>query len=179
VERTKKTNKVLLIFLILLLILLLPLLALSYFGSQTRQLHAAEHFFQNNRSALEDSINVLETALTELRNDKENYIELKKPSILSNDVDSIYWVRTGDGNQAYVLFLGAFGIVPSGSYYGLYYSINDKPCNLMEPLAPEGLKQDKPKQRDSEIWTWQQQNGDNSYYTERIAPHWFTYRQTF
>lgn len=178
----KKIYKVLLIFLIVLLILSLPFLAIRYFGSQTRQLHKAEYFYKNNQPVLEDSIDVLKSTLTESPvNNGENFIELKKPPIIPSDVDRIYWVREDGDDQAFVLLLGAFGIVPSGSYYGLYYSNNDTPCNLMEPQAPENLKQqeNRPKQRNSEIWTWQEWKGDNTYYTERIAPHWFTYRQTF
>ena len=178
----KKRNKVLLPFLIVLLFLSLP----SYFGSQTRQLHKAEHFFTNNQPVLEDSIDILESTLKNTLtedpvNNKDHFIDLKKPPILPNGVDQIYWVRADDDNQAYVLCLGGFGIVPACGYYGLYYSINDMPCNLMEPQAPENLKQqeNKQQQRNTEIWTWQQRKGDNSFYTERIAPHWFTYRETF
>ncbi|MDD3363404.1 MAG: hypothetical protein PHZ03_00325 [Syntrophomonas sp.] len=182
----KKRKKVLLIFLIVLLILSIPFLSIGYFGSQTGQLHKAKHFFKNNQPALEDSIDVLESTLQNTLtedpvNNKENYIELKKPPTLPSDVNTIYWVRAGGDDQAYVLSLGAFGIVPSMSYYGLYYSINDTPCNLMETQAPENVKQQENtlKPSDSEIWTWQESKGDNSFYTERIAPHWFTYRQTF
>jgi len=185
-ENMKKRNKVLLRFLVVLLILSIPFLAIGYFGSQTGQLYKTKHFFENNQPALEDSIDVLESnlqnTLTENSvNNEENYIELKKPPILPSDVDTINWVRADGDDQAYVLSLGAFGIVPSGSYYGLYYSINDTPCNLMEPQAPEKLKQqeNRLKPNDSQIWTWQESKGDNSFYTERIARHWFTYRQTF
>lgn len=73
----KKRIKVLLIFLISLLVLLLPFLALSYIGSQTKQLHEAEHFFKNNQSVLEDSISALESTLPNslAQNNEDNFIE--------------------------------------------------------------------------------------------------------
>lgn len=171
----KKRNRILRNFLIMLLILSLPF----YYGSQSGQLYKAECFFKNNQPVLEDSIKVLESTLKNTVSNEDNFINLKKPSILPNNVEQIYWVRADGGNQAYVLHLGGFGIVPSTSYYGLYYVIKDTPCNLMEPQKHENLRQKNKSKRTKEIWTWQEENGDNSFYTERIAPHWFTYRETF
>lgn len=64
-----------------------------------------------------------------------------------------------------------FGIVSSSIYYGFYYSSND------EPVAYQATQMQL--EPDGDGWKWQQLNGDNHYYTEKIANNWYYYKVGF
>lgn len=75
-------------------------------------------------------------------------------------------------NELYIdFYCSGFGIAPSSTYYGFYYSSNDEPIGFQ--AAPIELEPD------GNGWSWQQPNGDNSYYTEKILKNWYYYRAGF
>lgn len=67
--------------------------------------------------------------------------------------------------------VGGRGLVPSASYYGLYYSSENVPLSYQAAemeLAPEGRG-----------WSWREAAGDNRYYTEPLQDCWFYYAMDF
>ncbi len=69
------------------------------------------------------------------------------------------------------LIYGGIGLVPSSSYYGFYYSADDGVHALVGPdaeLVPEGKG-----------FRWKEEKGDNNFYIEQIAEHFFYYEQHF
>lgn len=52
-----------------------------------------------------------------------------------------------------------------GQYWGFYYSTNDV------PIGDQGYELDLTKSKDG--WYWQEPDGNNYYYTEKITDNWF------
>lgn len=82
------------------------------------------------------------------------------------DVDDIdIW---GTGEDAMVEFrTGAFGIVPSGSYWGVYYSADGSPKpfqNSDNELIPDG-----------DGWVWQEADSDNHGETYPLGGGWYAF----
>lgn len=82
------------------------------------------------------------------------------------DVDDIdIW---GTGEDAMVEFrTGAFGIVPSGSYWGVYYSADGSPKpfqNSDNELIPDG-----------DGWVWQEEGSDNRGETYPLGGGWYAF----
>jgi len=76
------------------------------------------------------------------------------------------------GNELYIdLYCYGSGLVPSSTYYGFYYTSNDEPVGFQ--AAPVKLEVD------GDGWKWIESNGDNRYYTEKIADHWYYYEAGF
>lgn len=69
-------------------------------------------------------------------------------------------------------YCGGSGLVPSSSYYGFYYSPDDLPLavdvTLTENLRPVG-----------DGFGWEEPDGDNRYYTERIMANWYYYESHY
>lgn len=67
---------------------------------------------------------------------------------------------------------GAFGLAPSSAYWGFYYSPEDIPLPVMGTAemdyAPSGGG-----------WRWEEPEGDNWAYTERLAEGWYWYEMHF
>ena len=66
---------------------------------------------------------------------------------------------------------GGWGLVPSGTYHGFYYSESGRPAayqNVDLELVPVS---------DTE-WTWTD-GTDNGGSTRRISEHWFSYKAWF
>ena len=68
-------------------------------------------------------------------------------------------------------FYSGKGIVPSGVYYGFYYSPDDEPVAVMDYGRLLTLSGD-------EEWTWSG-SGDNGGRTGRIIENWFYYETWF
>ena len=68
-------------------------------------------------------------------------------------------------------YVTGFGIAPSSTYYGFYYSPDDVP--LAYPNADAALTQ---YERNS--WEWSA-NGDNRGVTKKIADCWYYYEASF
>lgn len=66
---------------------------------------------------------------------------------------------------------GFFGLVPSTTYKGFYYSEDDEPHGFQNvPVAFV---------KSENGWSWAESEGDNIQYTERIAAHWYWYEAKF
>lgn len=66
---------------------------------------------------------------------------------------------------------GSFGLVPSTTYKGFYYSEDDEPHGFQD-VPIEFVKS-------GNGWSWAESEGDNTQYTERIAAHWYWYEAKF
>lgn len=63
------------------------------------------------------------------------------------------------------------GIASSGWYAGFYYSSEDIPLGL-QGISRSFIEKGKG-------WKWQEENGDNYEYIERITDHWYYYESGF
>ncbi len=61
----------------------------------------------------------------------------------------------------------AFGLVPSSTYSGFYYSPEDVPMGF------QSAQVDFAEHGDG--WLWEEPEGDNRQYMEKIADHWYWY----
>ena len=82
------------------------------------------------------------------------------------------WPVGPDASAQMVQFsVGANGFGSETSYWGIYTTTDGQPAGWPEPdmpLVPEG-----------DGFFWQEENGDNTYYTEKINDVWWYYRATF
>lgn len=65
----------------------------------------------------------------------------------------------------------AFGLAPSSTYSGFYYSPEDVPMGFQSAqvdFAEHGGG-----------WLWEEPEGDNRQYTEKIADYWYWYEAKF
>ena len=68
---------------------------------------------------------------------------------------------------------GGQGFGPSTHYCGFYYSASDDIAGIWCASPPEEIEADQSG------WSYQQKDGDNTYYTEKIADHFFYYEASF
>lgn len=66
---------------------------------------------------------------------------------------------------------GGFGLAPSSSYTGFYYSPSDVPLGFQGEVMPL-VKTDTG-------WSYEQVNGDNQYETEKIVDLWYYFHMSF
>ena len=78
------------------------------------------------------------------------------------------WPVTVDPNRGQVeFFTSGSGMGSETSYKGVYYSAADT------PLGVQGAELDFTAAENG--WRWEEADGDNWQYTERIVAHWFWY----
>ena len=68
-------------------------------------------------------------------------------------------------------FCAGAGMGGNTRYFGVYYSPEDQPydiCSWAGDIAPQG-----------DGWGWQEEKGDNTFYTERILERFFYYEYSF
>ena len=111
--------------------------------------------FMNNRE-------LFERAAAELLAMGETEIEL--PGVK----DIRVW---GEGGEAVVEFTtGGFGLAPSSSYHGVYYSADGEPAAFQNTDVPLGPSRDG--------WIWHGR-GDNYGETWHINENWYTFYASF
>lgn len=84
------------------------------------------------------------------------------------------WTVTcwGDKDTPLVEFVtSSFGIVPSGNYKGFYYSPAD------QPMGFQGSDMDFTPSGNG--WYWEEPDGDNQEYTEKIIKFWYWFEFQF
>lgn len=72
------------------------------------------------------------------------------------------------GTQQIDFSVGGFGLAPSSTYWGFYYTPDDIPIGIDGSnvlLSPDGNG-----------WSWKEPNGDNSQYIEKICNNWYWYK---
>ncbi len=69
-------------------------------------------------------------------------------------------------------FCKGAGIASAGTYAGFYYTREDQPVGF------DGTALNFTKTKNGG-WRWEEENGDNYEYTERIAAHWYYYEAGF
>lgn len=65
----------------------------------------------------------------------------------------------------------AFGLVPSSTYSGFYYSPEDVPMGY-QSVQVEFVES-------GDGWLWEEPERDNRQYTEKIEDHWYWYEVSF
>lgn len=75
------------------------------------------------------------------------------------------------GTQQIDFSVGGFGLAPSSSYWGFYYTPDDAPIGI------DGSE--VPLSKDGNGWSWQEPDGDNSQYIEKICSNWYWYKASF
>lgn len=117
---------------------------------------------------------------TKIRNLVNNNVKFLNESILLKSYDRIYEIKEikkitkyslGEDKVYIDFFYNGVGIVPSGIYYGFYYTSDDKPRGFQN--GSEKLEKNK------DGWEWRQPNGDNYYITKRITYNWYYYEAGF
>ena len=82
------------------------------------------------------------------------------------------WPVGPDASAQMVQFsIGAAGFGSETSYWGICTTTDGQPAGWPEPdmhLVPDG-----------DGFSWREENGDNTYYTERIDDVWWYYRAEF
>ena len=68
-------------------------------------------------------------------------------------------------------WMGGAGLIPSSSYWGVIYSVED------EPVGFQGVKPEFTW--DGEGWYWQEKNGDNRSYVNKLSDRWYLYQMWF
>lgn len=90
----------------------------------------------------------------------------------SRAIEGIESVEPDEGGSAFVEYdCGGSGFGSSTAYWGFYYSANDDLTHIWcanEPLLPSG-----------DGFLYQQEDGDNRYYTEKIAEHFYYYEAAY
>ena len=77
----------------------------------------------------------------------------------------------GEGGEAVVEFTtGGFGLAPSGTYHGVYYSADGEPAAFQNTDVPLGPSR--------EGWIWHGE-GDNYGETRHISGSWYTFYASF
>ena len=67
--------------------------------------------------------------------------------------------------------MGGFGLVPSSTYWGIVYTVEDV------PVGWSGVDLDY--NWDGNGWYWQEETGDNHSYVTKLDDHWYLYQMWF
>ena len=81
-----------------------------------------------------------------------------------------YWKNDGE-DLIIEYFCEGSGIASAGTYAGFYYTSED------QHVGYEGTASNFTKEKNG--WRWEEENGDNYEYTERISAHWYYYEAGF
>lgn len=82
-----------------------------------------------------------------------------------------------EGEHSIVEFYyNGFGIAPSSTYYGFYYSPDDVPVATAFFMNYEGYKLTDEK---SGEWVWEEAGGDNGCQVVKIRDNWYYYKAWF
>ncbi len=84
-----------------------------------------------------------------------------------------------EGDNVYIgtdyvdIYFGGTGLVPSSSYYGVFYSAKGDMCVVYAGLALSELT------AEGDGWCWRQPGGDNSYYVEPLGNGYYYYEEHY
>lgn len=84
--------------------------------------------------------------------------------------DIHFWKNDSEGIIVEYFCKGT-GIAPAGTYSGFYYSSAD------EPVGYQGVSHNFTRTKNG--WRWNQPDGDNYDYTEKITDYWYYYESGF
>lgn len=111
-------------------------------------------YVQNNKSNLEMYIQAIDTS-------KGPYTDVY------NNWNVAYYQNSG----MFQFLVSAGGIGSSSKYSGFYYSPQNIPMGYQE--------QNIDLQKNESGWQWNEPNGDNHYYTEKITDNWYWFEMDF
>ncbi len=161
-QTTKWTKKEHRVFAMILLIIVAALAVVwvqfgpFFLTEQSR----VENYVKSHSDKLEvTALNIMEREFEDVNFAGEKYTSEKDGSL-----DILY---NEDSPDIVTFAAGATGWASETSYYGFYYSVKDEPW-LDENMIQEG-----------DGWLWQEQDGDNSRYTEKIIDNWYYYEMHF
>lgn len=90
------------------------------------------------------------------------------------DIQGIQKVYISEEGTYIDFSCGGEGFGPNTSYYGFFYSPDDDKAAWNGGICP-----DSELAAYGEGYRWQEKNGDNVYYVEEIAVHFFYYHASF
>ena len=83
------------------------------------------------------------------------------------------WTSQTDGSALAADFsVGGWGMGSQTDYWGIYTTTDGGPAGF------QGTDMALAERSDG-VWTWREEQGDNTYETRRIAPGWYSYRVHF
>ena len=148
-----KTSGRILRFLVVFVMLLALLLVATVTGAARER--EPKLFYMNHKFQLEEAVQEI------LRGRDVTQVEIEGVRSIS------YW----DGENPIIEFtISAFGLVPSSTYKGVYYSVNGQPA----PFQNADLLLTETQSG----WSWRG-TGDNGGTTERIEENWFSFEAHF
>ena len=109
--------------------------------------------------------------VTEHRNELMDYISRGDYTDLPA-LEGIQRVSVLPGSACVCFDCGGFGLIPNTHSFGFYYTPDGNPVSV-EMCMTEDLQ---PMEKGM---GWQQENGDNTYYTEEITDHFFYYETQY
>lgn len=156
----KPRRKRLLIISIVLIILLLPYFIYGFLLTQTwGQFHAARWFHKHEKALTAVNDDLLQVIAEQKEEVNPNYTDFilfpsTEDTLTVVEPYTLYCIWTSHDDTVVVYRRGYIGLLPTtASAYGVYYSAADTPMDVLTAMELEG----------------------NSYTTERIEPHWFTW----
>lgn len=96
---------------------------------------------------------------------------VKTRDLLGTRHYNVWAVGPDDSAQMVQFSVGAAGFGSETSYWGIYTTTNGEPAGWPEPdilLIPDG-----------DGFSWREEDGDNTYYTEKIDDVWWYYQAEF
>lgn len=81
-----------------------------------------------------------------------------------------FWKNDGE-SLIIEYFCKGTGIASAGTYTGFYYTSEDQPVGF------QGTATNFTKTKNG--WRWEEKDGDNYEYTEKITDHWYYYEAGF
>lgn len=154
------------------------LLTFRYLNSQPRQLRQTQKWFVEHEATISitnekllaeipDEFRYLSHTISE-----QDYEKLQMPDGVR---DTFVYDTIGE-NYVVQYYLGGFGIAPSSSYYGVYYSEDSEIINLLNL----GFRFNKQLEYIEEEDAWYfEELGDNSIYVKALDENWFFWRLTY
>ncbi|WP_169007369.1 hypothetical protein [Faecalispora jeddahensis] len=146
-----KKRPVLLLFLVVCLLISIPVVSVCYPGT---------------KGAIVSRVKNNEAQLTEVASSV-----IERGSAQGASVSGVQEIIYSPEREMVEFLCGGFGLAPSSSYTGFYYSPSDVPLNLQYP--------DEALTKTDTGWRYEEAKGDNQYKTEKITDHWYYYWMCF
>lgn len=146
-----KKHPILLLFLAVCLLISIPVGSVWYPGT---------------KGAIVSRVKNNEAQLTEVASSV-----IERGSAQGASVPGVWEIVYSPEREVVEFLCGGFGLAPSSSYTGFYYSPSDVPLGFQGEVMPL-VKTDTG-------WSYEQVNGDNQYETEKIVDRWYYFHMSF
>ena len=146
-----KKRPVLLLFLVVCLLISIPVVSVWYPGT---------------KGAIVSRVKNNEAQLAEVDSSV-----IERGSAEGASVSGVQEIVYHSDSKMVEFLCGGFGLAPSSSYTGFYYSPSDVPLGFQGEVMSL-VKTDTG-------WSYEQVNGDNQYETEKIVDRWYYFHMSF